>query len=130
MEPQKEVAADTCHILPKKELDFLMINNARQTLFEVVSKLGITIRTTRRHWKLISEEKHPEIKNKEKKVMETLKNPKEIRLSKKDEMVYLYYKACKKNYYCVVVKHLNGEGFIITAYITKNIKEGILIWKK
>lgn len=25
---------------------------------------------------------------------------------------------------CVVAKHLNGDGFIITAYITDKIKEG------
>jgi hypothetical protein len=34
-----------------------------------------------------------------------------------------------KNPYAVV-KRLNGEGFLITAYITSAIKEDITRWKK
>ncbi|MGB9591547.1 MAG: DUF4258 domain-containing protein [Candidatus Kryptoniota bacterium] len=79
---------------------------------------------------LISEQKHLEIKGKEKEIIETIKNPDEIRLSKKDPTVYLYYRKHGKYFYCTVVKHLKHEGFIITAYPTKNIKEGERIWKK
>ena len=35
-----------------------------------------------------------------------------------------------KNYLCVVVRHENGQGFIITIYITNKIKEGTQIWQK
>jgi hypothetical protein len=101
-----------------------------QILFEVVSKLGITVRITHRHWQLITEQKHLEIKGKEKEIIETLKDPIEIRLSRKDPAVHLYYQKSGKYFYCTVVKHLNGEGFIITAYLTKNIKEGERVWKR
>lgn len=102
----------------------------RKLLFEVESKLKRIVRTTVAHWHLITEHKHLEIKNQEKRVIQTLQQPSEIRLSRKDKSVYLYYRREKRYYFCVVAKHLNGEGFIITVYLTKNIKEGELIWKK
>lgn len=99
-------------------------------LFEIVSKLGVLIRTTNRHWQLITEQKHLEMKGKEEEVIKTLRNPSEVRLSGKDPGVYLYYRKSGKYFYCVVVRHLNSEGFVITAYPTKNIKEGERVWKK
>ncbi|MBI5700594.1 DUF4258 domain-containing protein [Candidatus Saganbacteria bacterium] len=98
--------------------------------FEINSALGCLIRTNSQHWNLITKIKHPEIDGKEKEVIESIKHPVEIRRSLKDRSVYLYYKKSGNYYYCVVVKHLNGEGFIITAYLTKNIKEGEIVWKK
>lgn len=71
-----------------------------------------------------------EVKGREKEIIETLINPDEIRLSKNDPNVYLYYRRVGRFFYCVIVKHLNGEGFIITAYLTEKIKEGERIWKK
>ncbi len=32
--------------------------------------------------------------------------------------------------FCVVVKHLEQEGFLITAFPTKGMKEGETIWTK
>jgi len=59
-----------------------------------------------------------------------LSNPIEIRRSSEDPDVYLYYSLYKEYYICVVARHLNGEGFIITAYITEMVKEGETVWKK
>ena len=92
--------------------------------FEVVSSLGKKIRVTKDYWNKIIETKHRIIKGKEDFVKATLHKPEEIRRSKKDSNVYLYYKSIDKDYICVVAKHLNGEGFIITAYITDRIKLG------
>ena len=92
--------------------------------FEVNSALGKKIRTTEKYWNKIVETKHRLMKSKENLVKETLRNAEEIRKSKKDPDVYLYYKKHDKNYACVVAKHLNGEGFIITAYITDRVKAG------
>lgn len=97
--------------------------------FEVESVLGKRIRTTREHWKLISEIKHPIIKGHEKEVKETISDPDEVRQSKKDGSVYLYYRKLSKYFVCVLVKHLNSEGFIITAYLADKIKKGDVIWK-
>jgi len=60
-----------------------------------------------------------------------LTNPELIKTSTYDEKVLLYYKDVSKEYkYLVlVVKILNGEGFILTAYTTNAVKEGKLIWK-
>ena len=74
--------------------------------------------------------KHPSIKGKEKETQETLKSPDTIRVSNSDKNIFLYYKKYCKNYLCVVVRHKNGDGFIITVYITNKIKEGKQIWKK
>lgn len=99
-------------------------------VFEAVSKLNIKIRTTYFHWRLITEQKHPEVKGKENEVIKTLENPDEIRLSKKDKHVYLYYRKSGKYYYSIVTRHFEEHGFIITAYLTRNIMEGEKIWKK
>ncbi len=98
--------------------------------FEVISTLGINIRTTHRHWQLITRQKHLEIKGREREVIKTLEDPDEVRKSKKDSRVYLYYRKSGKYFYCVVAKHLNGKGFVVTAYLTKNVKDGERIWKK
>ncbi|MBI4687581.1 MAG: DUF4258 domain-containing protein [Nitrospirae bacterium] len=98
--------------------------------FEIKSSVGKIIRTTPSHWELITKLKHPEIEGKESEVQKCLSEPIEIRKSSEDPNVYLYYSSYIKYYICVVVRHLNGDGFIITAYITDKIKEGESIWKR
>ena len=98
--------------------------------FEVISSFNKKIRTTRSHWELITKIKHPEIEGKEAEVKECLRNPVEVRKSSEDSEVLLHYKKEGSYFLCVVVRHLNGEGFIITAYITDKIKEGEIVWKK
>ena len=58
------------------------------------------------------------------------KRIKEIRRSKDNKRTYLYYSKYKKYLLCVVCKHLNGDGYIITVYLVDKIKEGESIWKK
>ena len=99
-------------------------------LFEIKSKLNKTIRTTQIYWQKIITHKHPSIKNKEKEVQKTISNPEIIKVSKTDKKVVLYYRKYNNAYLCVVVKHENGKGFIITTYLTKKIKEGTIIWPK
>ncbi len=53
-----------------------------------------------------------------------------MRKSSEDPDVYLYYSPYMTYYICVVARHLNGDGFIITAYITDKIKEGETVWKR
>ena len=68
-----------------------------EVYFEAISKLSKRICVTKSRWNLIIRTKHLEIKNKEKEVKETLINPDEIRLSKTDASVYIYYKRHGKN---------------------------------
>ncbi len=101
-----------------------------EPLLEVKAASGKVIRTTKSHWDLISKLKHPEIEGKETEVKNCLTNPVEIRKSSEDPEVYLYYSPYVQYYICVVARYLNGDGFIITAYITDKIKEGEIVWKK
>lgn len=100
-------------------------------LFSVRTPLGVTIRTTKEYWKRITTTKHPSIAKHKKDVQQALKNPDEIRRSRQDTNVYLYYKNIGKVHVCVVIDQIDlTEGYIITAYLTDRIKEGEEIYVK
>lgn len=102
-----------------------------EILFEVETPLGFRIRTTVSYWELITTVKHPAMKGREADVQETLLSPDEVRLSKGDSQVYLFYRGDgEKRWVCAVTKRTNDEGFLITAYRTGAIKEGTVIWHK
>ena len=62
---------------------------------------------------------------------ETLKHPDEVRLSRSDPHVYLFYRSERSGrWICAVARRLNGDGFLITTYLTDAIKEGERIWPK
>jgi len=68
---------------------------------------------------------------KEELVENTISNPDEIRRSSKDDTVFLFYKRSEDyRFVCAVVKRLNGDGFLITAYPTNSIKLGEQLWTK
>ena len=102
-----------------------------EILFEVETPLGFRVRVTAEYWKVIVTIKHPVMLGREADIQEVLQNPDEIRLSKKDPDVYLFYKPERiGRWVCAVTKRLNGEGFLITAYPTDAVKEGERIWHK
>ena len=60
-------------------------------------------------------------------IKETLTYPDKVTDSLDDEMVRYYYKhykhlSSRKKYLLIVVKYLNGGGFVITAYLKKDIR--------
>ncbi|NCO83537.1 MAG: hypothetical protein COZ31_00835 [Nitrospirae bacterium CG_4_10_14_3_um_filter_44_29] len=97
--------------------------------FSVKTPLSIEVRTTVQYWEYLTTLKHPIMKNKEDIVKFVLQMPDEIRQSKMDKEVFLYYKQSDK-LYCVVVKHTGKEGFLITAYPVDKVKEGEIVWTK
>ncbi len=99
-------------------------------LFEVISKLGKRIRISRAYWDVISTKKHPSVRNMENEVKLALTEPFEVRRSRQDAAVFLYYRKLNDKFICVVAKHLNEEGFIITVYLTERIKRGEIIWRR
>lgn len=103
---------------------------ASKILFEVNAKTGILVSTTQAYWDVITHIKHPVLKGKEKDVQRALCEPDEIRISKKDRAVLLFYRKVEKHHLCVVVRFLKKRGFIVTAYLTDKIKEGQLKWKR
>ncbi len=98
-------------------------------LFPVLTPLGFSIRTTPDYWALI-EAKHPKLRGRISDVAQVLRVPEEIRRSQQDPTVYLFYRADQHRYLCAVVKRINGEGFLMTAYPCDKIKEGDVIWPK
>ena len=106
-----------------------MANN--DLLFEVLTPLGFRVRVTAEYWQVIVTIKHPAMFGRETDVEEALRNPDEIRLSKTDPSVYLFYKPERiGRWVCAVTKRLDGEGFLITAYPTDAVKEGERIWHR
>jgi hypothetical protein len=102
-----------------------------ETLFEIVTPLGFSVGTTAEYWQFIVTIKHPIMLNRLTDVQNTLSNPDEIRLSKTDTQVYLFYRDDgARRWVCAVARRLNGEGFLITAYRTSAIKEGDSVWQK
>ena len=107
-------------------------NSATEHLvFEVITPLGFTVRLTRAYWELIVTMKHPIMSGHESDVKETLANPNEIRVSRSDQAVYLFYKSQRSGrWFFAVAKRVDGKGFLITTYPTDSIKEGEHIWPK
>ena len=104
---------------------------ADEILFEVPTSLGFIVRVSVNYWTLIAKFKHPVMRGRETDVQNTLKEPDEIRQSRNDPTVYLFYRLERpKRWICAVVKRLNGDGFLITTFPTDAIKEGQLIWSK
>ena len=101
-------------------------------LFEVKDILGRKIRTTKDYWQKIKTLKHRELKYGSIEVKKTLTQPDEIRRSVTDSTILIYAQK-QENYdiLSVAVKVLNGDGFLVTVYQTKELKKkGELLWPK
>ena len=108
-----------------------MQRQPKDILFDVLTPLGFHVRVSRAYWQIIIGIKHPIMAGHEKDVKAALENPEEIRRSKADSQVYLFYRTQRKGrWVCAVSKRLNGEGYLITAYPTDAIKAGEKIWPK
>lgn len=102
-----------------------------ELLFEALTPLGFWVHVTRSRWTLIITVKHPVMAGREADVQEVLENPSEVRLSRSDPAVYLFYKAERVGrWICAVAKRLDGDGFLITSYPTDAVKEGVQVWPK
>ncbi len=104
---------------------------SKDILFELMTPLGFTVRTTKSYWELITTIKHPVLRERIEEVKATLINPDFIRQSKNDTKVIMFYKQYSgERWLCAVIKRQDNNGFIITAYPTDSVKEGIQIWTK
>lgn len=100
-------------------------------MFEVTTPLGFVVAVTQERWLLVSRVKHPVMAGREDDVKAALSDPDQIRRSRRDPRVYLFYRsATAGRWTCIVVKRLNDEAFLITAYLTDKIKEGEMIWNR
>ena len=107
------------------------MSDEKDLLFEVMTPLGFHVRVTHAYWKLIIDIKHPVMAGREDEVRKVLEDPDEIRQSKSDANVYLFYRAEReKRWLCAVSKQTGGDGFLITTYPTDAIKEGVQVWHR
>lgn len=106
------------------------------SLFEVHAVTCKTIRTTKIYWKYVIEVKHPEsfrsvgAERAAELAIETLRIPDIMIRDALDPSVYRYYKRINAYFICVIAKHLNGDGYIITAYKTDRVKRGEVVWQR
>jgi len=94
-------------------------------IYEAISKLGKRIRLTETQWNHIKG-KHVEIDNQRAKMILTLEEPDFIYHDPAEEN-YHYYRNFKETpvtekHLLLIVKHLNDEGFIITAFFVPKIR--------
>ena len=102
-----------------------------KVFFDVETPLGFRVRTTVSYWNIITVVKHPVMRGKESQVKKALEKPNEIRQSRKDPTVFLFYRAAgRRRWICAVAKRLGRDGFLITAYPTDSIKEGDRVWPR
>ncbi|GEM20043.1 hypothetical protein IB75_15620 [Nitrosococcus oceani C-27] len=81
------------------------------------------------------ESAHPEMKGQIRRVGETLASPDKVVRSRTYSLAELFYKfyhstPVTEKYLCIVVKSLESDHFIITAYFTDSVKRGEILWKR
>lgn len=105
--------------------------SAGAELFAVETPLGFTVRVTHRYWATIVV-KHPDLADRVADIEAALRDPQEVRLSRRDPAVLLFYRPDdpRRRWVVAVAKHEKGEGFLVTAYRTDAIKEGARLWPK
>ena len=95
-------------------------------IFELVDKTGRKIRLTKRQWRETTL-KHPSMAAYLEEIKETLIFPADITDYGPDKYVRYYYKYFKHlrsryKYLLVIVKYLNGDGFVIKSYFENRIR--------
>lgn len=99
-------------------------------LFDVMTPLGFRVHCSEMYWlnKIVAD--HPVMDGRVGDVKRTLSDPNEVRLSRTDDEVYLFYAADEKRLVCAVARSVEREGFLITAYPADKMKEGKMVWTK
>lgn len=71
----------------------------------------------------------------ERAIERVLTTPNEVRVSRSDKTVALFYQfyaqtRVGEKWLCVVVKYQPDDAFVVTAYLTDQLKPGDTIWPK
>ena len=102
-------------------------------IFLVVDQLKRTIRLTKERHQHIVE--RLEMTGQEDRIRETIALPDIVKVSRHDPHALCYYRwyeatpVTKKHLLCIV-KVLNHEGFVVTAFYTDRVKEGKTEWQR
>ena len=92
---------------------------------------GRSIRLTEERWAHISE--HPEMAEMKPALEQALMAPETVVQSAGDPEARLYYRFFPQTrvggkYLCVVVKLGDEDAFVVTAYLTDQVKKGKVLW--
>ena len=95
--------------------------------------LGDKVDLPNERWDHIIKE-HPEVELHKSKIGEVLNDPAYVKRSRRDKDVLLYYRYYSDifngKYLLVVVKKGRERSFILTCYITDEIRKGDALWKR
>ena len=71
------------------------------------------------------------MRGREESVRNALQMPDQVRRSRRDRSIYLFYRQERPGRWtCAVAKRLDGQGFLVTTYPTDTIKEGETLWSR
>ncbi|HSF11251.1 MAG TPA: DUF4258 domain-containing protein [Nitrospirales bacterium] len=78
---------------------------------------------------------HKEMADMGTEIEQVLSAPAEVRRSRSDATVQLFYEFYAKTrvggkWLCVVVKYGTDDAFVVTAYLTDQLKDGAIVWPK
>jgi hypothetical protein len=97
--------------------------------FVVRTPIGFDVRCPDAVWEKVTTVKHVDLDGRLSDVMATLTDPDEIRESKADSDVLLFYRGSKPRFICAVIRS-GPDAFLITAYQTNAMKSGDIVWQK
>jgi hypothetical protein len=106
-------------------------NRDQAELFAIETPLGFTVRVSVGYWATIVA-KHPDLADRTADVQSALREPEEVRRSRRDAAVLLFYRSdvVRGRWVVAVTKREEREAFLITAYRTDAIKEGERLWPR
>ncbi len=94
-------------------------------IFEITDKTGKLIHLSKERWNNHIKIEHPDMVGTDE-IIRVLKEPDSIiNLGEEKVYFYKYYKnrKFKSKYLKIIVKYLNGSGYVITAYFARNIRK-------
>lgn len=100
-----------------------------KVIFLIKERFGKKIRLTKERWHHI-QERHPEVRPHLNKIKATLQNPDVIIRNRynPDEKYYHKYFKSLDNYLIAIAQ--DKKKFVITAFISRKIKRGEILWRK
>ena len=107
-----------------------ILRGVTDILFEIATPLGFTVRCSRSYWEHVLLAKHPSLRGREEDVRSALRDPDEVRQSRKDPAVLLFYRGSAPRWTCAVTKVEGDAGFLVTAYPADAIKIGVTVWTR
>lgn len=92
---------------------------------------GIQVRLTDERLAHILE--HPEMRGMTDRLERTLQQPQLVRQSRSDPAVRVFYEYHAQTqmggkWLCIVVKYMQDDAFVVTAYLTDKPKDGVDLW--